>query len=127
MFHGQSIRVELRRTGIAELCFDRQNESINKFDARTVSELKSATDAIRGTPGVRGVLVTSAKEVFIVGADIFEFITMFAQPPAQIEAQIARKNAVFTAFQDLNVPSVTAINGLALGGGLRWRSPAMRA
>jgi 3-hydroxyacyl-CoA dehydrogenase/enoyl-CoA hydratase/3-hydroxybutyryl-CoA epimerase/enoyl-CoA isomerase len=117
MLHGQSIRVELRRTGIAELCFDRQNESINKFDARTVSELKSATDAIRGTPGVRGVLVTSAKEVFIVGADIFEFITMFAQPPAQIEAQIARKNAVFTAFQDLNVPSVTAINGLALGGG----------
>ncbi|MDB6100796.1 MAG: fatty acid oxidation complex subunit alpha FadB [Gammaproteobacteria bacterium] len=117
MFHGQSIRVELRPTGIAELCFDRQNESINKFDARTVAELKSATDAIRGTPGVRGVLVTSAKEVFIVGADIFEFTTMFAQPVAEIEAHIARKNAVFTAFQDLDVPSVTAIKGLALGGG----------
>jgi 3-hydroxyacyl-CoA dehydrogenase/enoyl-CoA hydratase/3-hydroxybutyryl-CoA epimerase/enoyl-CoA isomerase len=117
MFHGQSIRVELHRSGIAELCFDRQNESINKFDARTVAELKSATDAIRGTPGVRGLLVTSAKEVFIVGADIFEFTTMFAQPVDQIEAHIARKNAVFTAFQDLNVPSVTAINGLALGGG----------
>jgi 3-hydroxyacyl-CoA dehydrogenase / enoyl-CoA hydratase / 3-hydroxybutyryl-CoA epimerase / enoyl-CoA isomerase len=117
MFHGQSIRVELHSTGIAELCFDRQNESINKFDAGTIAELKSATDAIRGTPGVRGVLVTSAKEVFIVGADIFEFTTMFAQPVAQIEAHIARKNAVFTAFQDLDVPSVTAINGLALGGG----------
>src|ERR1700730_2737811 len=117
MFHGQSIRVELHGTGIVELCFDRQNEAINKFDAHTVAELKSATDAIRGTPGVRGVLVTSAKEVFIVGADIFEFTTMFAQPVAQIEAHIARKNAVFTAFQDLNVPSVTAINGLALGGG----------
>jgi 3-hydroxyacyl-CoA dehydrogenase / enoyl-CoA hydratase / 3-hydroxybutyryl-CoA epimerase / enoyl-CoA isomerase len=97
MFHGQSLRVELHGTGIAELCFDRQNESINKFDARTVAELKSATDAIRGTPGVRGVLVTSAKEVFIVGADIFEFTTMFAQPVDQIEAHIARKNAVFTA------------------------------
>jgi 3-hydroxyacyl-CoA dehydrogenase / enoyl-CoA hydratase / 3-hydroxybutyryl-CoA epimerase / enoyl-CoA isomerase len=117
MFRGESIRVELHGAGIAELCFDRKNESINKFDARTVAELKSATDAIRGTHGVRGVLVTSAKEAFIVGADIFEFTTLFVQPVAQIEAYIARQNAVFTAFEDLDVPSVTVINGVALGGG----------
>ena len=41
MFRGQSLRVELHGAGIAELCFDRQNESINKFDARTVAALNS--------------------------------------------------------------------------------------
>jgi 3-hydroxyacyl-CoA dehydrogenase / enoyl-CoA hydratase / 3-hydroxybutyryl-CoA epimerase / enoyl-CoA isomerase len=117
MFHGQSVRVELEGEGIARLCFDRQNASINKFDVRTVDELKSATEVIRAASSVRGVLVTSAKDVFIVGGDIFEFTSLFA-PRAQIEAYMARQNAVFSAFEDLNVPSVTAINGLALGSGL---------
>lgn len=117
LFRGESVRVELQDEGIAELCFDRQNESINKFDVGTVNELKSATDAIRAAPAVRGVLMTSAKDVFIVGADIFEFTSLFAQPPAQIEAHIGQQNAAFSAFEDLNIPSVAVINGLALGGG----------
>lgn len=118
MFEGQCLRVELRDDGFAELCFDRRNEAINKFDVRTVDELKAATGAIRAAAGVRGVLVTSAKEAFIVGADIFEFTALFAQPQAYVEAYIAAQNAVFTAFEDLSIPSVVAINGLALGGGL---------
>jgi 3-hydroxyacyl-CoA dehydrogenase/enoyl-CoA hydratase/3-hydroxybutyryl-CoA epimerase/enoyl-CoA isomerase len=118
MFNGQSIRVELNPSGIAQLCFDRQNESINKLDVRTVNELKAATDIIRASAAVRGVLVTSAKDVFIVGADIFEFTSLFTQPQAQIEAHVAQQNTVFAAFEDLDVPSVTAIGGLALGGGL---------
>src|SRR6185312_6429880 len=118
MFEGQCLRVGLRDDGFAELCFDRRNEAINKFDVRTVDELKAATAAIRAVAGVRGVLVTSAKEAFIVGADIFEFTALFAQPQAHVEAYIAAQNAVFTAFEDLSVPSVVAINGLALGGGL---------
>jgi 3-hydroxyacyl-CoA dehydrogenase/enoyl-CoA hydratase/3-hydroxybutyryl-CoA epimerase/enoyl-CoA isomerase len=118
MFAGRCLRVEYGADGIAELCFDRRNEAINKFDVSTVDELKCATQIIRAADGVRGVLVTSAKEAFIVGADIFEFTTLFAQPQAQIKEYIARQNAVFTAFDDLHVPSVVAINGLALGGGL---------
>jgi len=64
------------------------------------------------------VMVTSAKDTFIVGADIFEFTALFAKSVEEIEAYIARQNAVFTAFEDLDLPSVVAINGLALGGGL---------
>jgi 3-hydroxyacyl-CoA dehydrogenase / enoyl-CoA hydratase / 3-hydroxybutyryl-CoA epimerase / enoyl-CoA isomerase len=118
MFQGKSIRVSLREDGIVELCFDAQGESINKFDVRTVEELAAAAQAIRGASGARGVLVTSAKDVFIVGADIFEFTALFAQPPARIEAHIAHQNSAFTAFEDLGIPSVAALNGLAFGGGL---------
>jgi 3-hydroxyacyl-CoA dehydrogenase/enoyl-CoA hydratase/3-hydroxybutyryl-CoA epimerase/enoyl-CoA isomerase len=118
MFEGQCLRVALRDDGFAELCFDRRGEAINKFDVQTVDELRSATQAIRAGGTARGVLVTSAKDAFIVGADIFEFTALFAHPPAYIEAYIAKQNAVFTAFEDLDLPSVVAINGLALGGGL---------
>jgi 3-hydroxyacyl-CoA dehydrogenase / enoyl-CoA hydratase / 3-hydroxybutyryl-CoA epimerase / enoyl-CoA isomerase len=118
MFQGQSIRVEAREHGIVELCFDARGQSVNKFDARTVDELEAATQSIRATTAARGVLATSAKESFIVGADIFEFTSLFKQPQAQIEAYIARVNSIFTAFEELDLPSVAAINGVALGGGL---------
>jgi 3-hydroxyacyl-CoA dehydrogenase/enoyl-CoA hydratase/3-hydroxybutyryl-CoA epimerase/enoyl-CoA isomerase len=118
MFDGQCLRVGMRADGFVELCFDRRGEAINKFDVRTVDELQSATQAIRAAGNARGVIVTSAKDTFIVGADIFEFTALFAKSVEEIEAYIARQNAVFTAFEDLDLPSVVAINGLALGGGL---------
>lgn len=118
LYRGQSIRVELIGKNIAELCFDREGESINKFDRRTVEELKAAAAAIAAADGVRGVLVTSAKNVFIVGADIFEFADLFARSEAEIAAFIAMQNTSFCALEDLPVPVVTAINGFALGGGM---------
>jgi len=118
VFDGQYIRVEARERGIVELCFDARGQAINKLDVRTVDELGAAAAAIRKSGAARGVLVTSAKEAFIVGADIFEFTSLFARSEAEIEAHIARENAMFTAFEDLELPSVAAINGLALGGGL---------
>jgi 3-hydroxyacyl-CoA dehydrogenase/enoyl-CoA hydratase/3-hydroxybutyryl-CoA epimerase/enoyl-CoA isomerase len=118
MYHGKSLRVLRLADGIVELCFDREGEAVNKFDCRTVDELAAAVAAIRGTADVRGVLVTSAKGVFIAGADIFEFAGIFARSEAEVLAHITGQNAAFTAVDDLPVPSVAAINGFALGGGL---------
>lgn len=118
MFTGESIRLNLPEPEIAELTFDRQGESINKLDVRTVEELRAATAELRARRDVRGVLVTSAKAVFIVGADIFEFAQLFASPEEQIAAHIAAQSEVFRSFEDLDMPVVTAINGIAFGGGL---------
>jgi aminoglycoside phosphotransferase (APT) family kinase protein len=49
MFTGQSIRVDLDAEGIAELCFDRRNEAVNKFDNQTIDELRSVVESLRAT------------------------------------------------------------------------------
>lgn len=121
LFEGDSIRVRMIEApidGIAELCFDRRGEAINKLDVRTVSELRAATESLAAQKGLAGVLVTSAKTGFIVGADIFEFSGLFGWPEEEIVARMADQNEVFRRFEDLDVPTVTAINGVALGGGL---------
>lgn len=121
MFQGNCLRVTaLPEEGIFEVCFDRQGQPINKFDDRTVDELRQVTDLLRATPGLRGVLATSAKEVFIVGADITEFGEKFQKAAAEITQDVLRSNEVFIAFEDLPAPTVVAINGYALGGGLEF-------
>ena len=118
MFNGSSVQTHALDDGFVEIRFDRAGDAINKLDARTVDEFRAAVAQIAADPSVRGVLVTSAKNVFIVGADITEFGAKFRQPLDVLVADIARSNEVFVAFEDLAVPSVVAINGYALGGGL---------
>jgi 3-hydroxyacyl-CoA dehydrogenase/enoyl-CoA hydratase/3-hydroxybutyryl-CoA epimerase/enoyl-CoA isomerase len=118
VFEGKSIQVRPLGEGFVELCFDRQGEAINKFDRRTVAELSEAVAAIAAHPAARGLLITSAKQVFIVGADITEFGQTFRMPPAKLAADTFRSNVPVMALEDLPVPSVTAINGYALGAGL---------
>ncbi|MDA3922530.1 MAG: fatty acid oxidation complex subunit alpha FadB [Salinisphaera sp.] len=103
---------------IAVLCFDAGQESVNKFDQATVTELGEAAGALSAATDVKGLLVTSGKSTFIVGADIMEFGARFKLPDDEFAAGAAASLAVFNAIEDLGYPSVTAINGLALGGGL---------
>jgi 3-hydroxyacyl-CoA dehydrogenase/enoyl-CoA hydratase/3-hydroxybutyryl-CoA epimerase/enoyl-CoA isomerase len=118
LFEGQTIKVDTHDGGLAELRFERGVEAVNKLDALTFSELRRALDAIAATPAIQGVLITSAKDNFIVGADIFEFTRVFKQPEKDIEAFVGANSEIITALSDLPVPTVAAINGLALGGGL---------
>lgn len=117
MYQGQSIQVIRLDGDVAELKFDRKNEAINKFDAATIVELRAATAAIAADGKIKGLIVTSGKDAFIVGADITEFGKSFLQSEEEIAKWAVEVNKVFSAVEDLPFPSVTAINGIALGGG----------
>jgi 3-hydroxyacyl-CoA dehydrogenase/enoyl-CoA hydratase/3-hydroxybutyryl-CoA epimerase/enoyl-CoA isomerase len=118
IYSGKAITVQATGDGIAELCFDLQDESVNKFNALTLNELQEATAAIAADSSLKGVIVTSGKPVFIVGADIMEFGSLFGGAEDAITEKILGINMnIFNAFEDLPVPTVAAINGIALGGG----------
>lgn len=118
IYSGKAITVQATDDGIAELCFDLQDDSVNKFNALTRNELKEATAAIAADTSLKGVIVTSGKPVFIVGADITEFGAQFGGSEDEIADKILRINFdIFNAFEDLPMPTVAAINGIALGGG----------
>src|SRR5260221_12601538 len=115
MFQGKTLRLQLLGDGFCELCFDRQGESVNKFDTQTVDELRRAISELAQSKEVCGALITSAKDSFVVGADIFEFTSLFARSTAEIEAYIGAQCSVFTALSQLPFPTVPLINGMAFG------------
>lgn len=116
IYEGKTIHVKVDG-GIAELIFDAQGASVNKFDRATLLELKAATEAIASAADIQGLVVSSAKSTFIVGADITEFGEFFAGTTEALLEWLAHANAIFSAVEDLPFPTITAINGTALGGG----------
>src|SRR5882672_6693395 len=113
MLQGKTLRLQLLSEGFIELCFDRDGESVNKFDTLTVNELQEAVQELTDDRTVRGVLVSSAKDSFVVGADIFEFTSLFECSPDEIETHISTQCGVFTALSRLPFPTAVAINGMA--------------
>src|SRR5690606_18512865 len=117
IYQGKALRATYLESGIAELCFDLQGEAVNKFNRLTLQELDEATAALAAEPGLQGVLVSSAKDGFIVGADITEFTELFKLADTELRAWAGQVNGIFNRLEDLPVPTVVAINGVALGGG----------
>ncbi len=117
IYEGKAITVKALEGGIVELNFDLKGESVNKFNRLTLNELRAAVDAIKADASVKGVIVSSGKDVFIVGADITEFVDNFKLPDEELVAGNLEANKIFNDFEDLPVPTVVAINGIALGGG----------
>ena len=118
LFEGKSITCTMLEGGIVEFQFNLQNESVNKFNRDTLAEFNEATKTLAKNKDVKGVVVTSGKDVFIVGADITEFLSLFAAGRDKLIEWTKQANAIFNGFEDLPVPTVCAINGIALGGGM---------
>ncbi|MCV6621467.1 fatty acid oxidation complex subunit alpha FadB [uncultured Pseudoteredinibacter sp.] len=119
IFSGKAITVTQLDNGFAELNFNLEGDSVNKFNALTTDELRQAAETLRSADNVKGLLVTSGKDVFIVGADISEFGNNFSESEENIAAGVLETNkSVFNVIEDLPFPSVACVNGFALGGGL---------
>ena len=118
IFSGDTITVEEIGDGLAHLRFDLQGESVNKFTLLVSKELAQALDELESRADIKGLLISSGKAAFIVGADITEFGPVFAQGEDAVRAHLLTNSHNFNRIEDLPYPTVVAINGYALGGGL---------
>ncbi|MGO9515236.1 MAG: 3-hydroxyacyl-CoA dehydrogenase NAD-binding domain-containing protein [Steroidobacteraceae bacterium] len=101
---------------IAWLACDTPGTSTNVLSAAVLRDLAAAlTKLAEMRPA--GVVVHSAKRNgFIAGADIKEFVNI--RTPEEGYALVRAGQAVLDRLQDLPCPTVAALHGFALGGGL---------
>ncbi|MBU2223604.1 MAG: fatty acid oxidation complex subunit alpha FadB [Gammaproteobacteria bacterium] len=119
IYQSSSITVQYIADGIAEFTFNAAG-SVNKFDQQTLADCRAALEILHQDKNLKGLIYSSSKETFIVGADITEFLTTFQKPEADLIPWIKQASDIFDLAEDLPVPTVVALKGFALGGGCEW-------
>src|SRR5689334_19566425 len=108
-------RWETDRDGLAWLTFDKQGEAANTFSRDALEGLALVLEEIKKN-NPKGLLIRSAKEGFIAGADVEEF-TRFKTPQEAL-AFVRLGWDVLQKLHDLPFPTTAMINGFCMGGGL---------
>lgn len=106
----------LRKDGICVLTFDRPGSTANIFDIATLEELRQELDFISGSSDIKGLILMSAKpKIFIAGADLRRMTE--GTPLQQAQELLAFGQAQISRLTQLQIPTVAAIHGVAVGGG----------
>jgi enoyl-CoA hydratase len=103
------------KDGVAHLTVNRP-EKLNALDRQTMRDIDEVVGAAGQDPSI-GVLVVTGMgdKAFVAGADIAE---LSSQTPVEGAAYARSGQAVLGRLERLGKPSIAAINGYALGGGL---------
>ena len=92
------------------------NPPLNLVTLELTEALDAALSRIEADPSVRAVVVAGAGErAFCAGSDVTEFEALRGRVGA---GKLVRENEVYDHLAGLEVPTVAAIEGDALGGGL---------
>ncbi|XP_057161600.1 methylglutaconyl-CoA hydratase, mitochondrial isoform X7 [Ursus arctos] len=88
----------------------------NSFSKNLIKMLSKAVDALKSDKKVRTIIVRSeVPGIFCAGADLKERVKM---NPSEVGPFVSKIRAVINEIANLPVPTIAAIDGLALGGGL---------
>jgi len=116
----ETLKYSVDRDGIALLVIDIPGRPMNVLTPEFMGELDEAIGALAGDAAVKGVVITSAKDSFIAGADLKDLVGVFAsmRDPKEIYGYARSFTLLFRKLETCGKPLVAAINGTALGGGL---------
>ena len=102
--------------GILWLCLDLADAKVNVLSSEVLEELSEIIDATNDDPPIGMVLWSGKPNTFVMGADIKEFTKVDTLELANKVVRLGQR--LMDKVEDLSFPTVAAINGFCLGGGL---------
>jgi 3-hydroxyacyl-CoA dehydrogenase/enoyl-CoA hydratase/3-hydroxybutyryl-CoA epimerase/enoyl-CoA isomerase len=115
---------------VKHINFNHQKRPYNILDMETLDELdyiiqNFIIDNVSGyhygypeTKGYRGVIFSSSKGSFVVGANVKDFVDAHDAPDWEIDKILKKGQDIFNKIEDLNIPTVAIMKGITMGGGL---------
>lgn len=100
--------------GIATVRFNRPGK-LNAINPEMIEDFRKLVTEVRADPGARVVIFTGNGRAFCAGADI-SGLSKVASPP-DFMSFIESVQLALNGIEDLDRPTIAAINGIAYGGG----------
>jgi enoyl-CoA hydratase len=107
--------VRYEKTGAVSIITVNRPEVKNALNTRVFQDLNVLLDRAGADDEVRVLVLTGAGNAFVAGADINE-LASFNTTTGWLASRFSQ--SVFNKLERLGKPSIAAINGAALGGGL---------
>ena len=111
-------RIEPAAAGVVHLVMDDPARKLNVLDEAAIASLEAALTSLEAQRGnLKGVILRSGKPgSYIAGADVTQIGAL--TDAAAIHTLVRRGQNAFQRIAALGVPTVAAIDGVCLGGGL---------
>mgnify|MGYP006278684793 CR=1 FL=1 len=111
------LRLEVDDSGVATVWIDDPSAAVNTISRKTLDGFSEVLGRLEQIPSLAGVVFISAKDAsFIVGADLHMLQRL--DSAAAVRRVSRRAHRLHWRVQNLNMPTVAAIEGACMGGGL---------
>lgn len=113
-----SLRLEVIHGNIGLLTLDQPGSRANTLGQAVLADFEHVLSDLEARKDLAGLVLASAKPgMFIAGADLNE-LGSAAADPAQTRKTVQRGHDIIARFEKLPYPTVAAIDGACMGGGL---------
>jgi 3-hydroxyacyl-CoA dehydrogenase/enoyl-CoA hydratase/3-hydroxybutyryl-CoA epimerase len=116
IFRSATIVVQRDPEGALALILDVPDRSVNVLNRQVMADLDAALDRVAENKAPLLIVRSGKKSGFIAGADLQEFLSI--RDAASAEAVSARGQELFAKLAAVAMPTIAAISGACLGGGL---------
>ncbi|HUF89364.1 MAG TPA: 3-hydroxyacyl-CoA dehydrogenase NAD-binding domain-containing protein [Gemmatimonadota bacterium] len=115
----EAFRLEVDARGLASVTFDLPGRKVNVWSRAVLDDFEALLDELVERSDLTAIVFRSAKpDTFIAGADVEELAGVAS--PEEARELARRGQAVFQRVADLSLPTVAAIHGACVGGGLEF-------